>query len=83
MRSCARWTQSSRKKSTRRDIERDHAAFKEHHSHLFDKCMQAGFEREQLECAVGLLKQVQSGTLKKFDADVRFGRVLHEKYGAR
>lgn len=45
--------------------------------------MQAGFEREQLECAVGLLKQVQSGTLKKFDADVRFGRVLHEKYGAR
>jgi len=72
---------SKREYAPRCDIERDHTAFKAHHSHLFDKCMQDDFERGQLQCAIGLLKQVQDGTMEKFDADVSFGRVLHDKYG--
>lgn len=59
---------------SRNELAHRHASFLTAYPALFAKCLEPGYDREHLARAVGLLKRVQSGAMRKLDADVAFGR---------
>jgi hypothetical protein len=62
------------------DLETKYKAFATKYPALFEMCKAPDFDRGNFDCIVSLLRNVQRGTMSEYDASVRFGQVIFDKY---
>jgi hypothetical protein len=63
-----------------KNIETKYSAFAKKYPALFEMCISEDFDLPNLECAVSLLKNMKQCGMTEYDASVRFGTFMVDKY---